>query len=103
MRRVLEVPNPVVYSYLADVYRNRFDPWLLLGRIAESEYVTLSLGASLQAKQNGPASRLAHDQKMSASVARAFLRVPWVLVGQWFRYKISGVPKDIGVDPVWTL
>lgn len=31
------------------------------------------------------------------------MRVPWVFVGQWFRYEIFGILKDVDVDPVPTL
>lgn len=44
-RRGLGVPSPVVYSYLTNVYQNKFTALLLAGRTAEVIYVTLSLGA----------------------------------------------------------
>lgn len=75
--RALGVPNSVVYSYLLDVYRNRFAALHLAGRIAEAKFVTLSLGAFLQTVQHGLANRFAHDKIKSACVARdALLLVP---------------------------
>lgn len=98
------MPNPAVYSYRTDVYRNGSASLLLVCRIAKAEYVVLSHGAFLRAVQYGLMSCFAHDHMKSACAAQgALLRVPWVLVGEWFRYGIFEILKDMKVDPVLAL
>lgn len=88
----LGVPSPVVHSYLTDVYCNGFAVSLLVGRVVEAEYEVFSGDAILQAVQYGLVSRSAHDQMRSACARQgALLRVPWLLVGQWFRYRVFSV------------
>lgn len=55
--RSLGVPNPVVYSYFTDVYCNGYAASLMVGCIAEAEYVASSFGAFLRAMQYRPGSR----------------------------------------------
>lgn len=82
-RRVLWLPSAVLYSYPTDIYRNGSFALLLVGRIAEAGYVTLSLSSLLWTVEYSPASHFAHDQMMSVCAGRVvLLPVPWVLVGQ---------------------
>lgn len=50
-----------MYTYLTDVYRIGSAALLLVGRIAEAEYVTLPFGSFFWAVQYGPLNRFAHD------------------------------------------
>lgn len=97
--------NTIVYSYLTDVYRNESAVVrLLLDRLAEAEHAILSLDAFLQAVQDVPARRFAHDQTMSACVGgRALLRVSRVLVSQWFCFRILLTLRDMDFYPVLAL
>lgn len=102
--RVSEVPKPVVYLYLSDVYCSWSTASLLAGRIRKAIYVVLSLGAFLRVGQYGSVSRFGHDQMRSACASQgALLRVLWALVSQWFCYGLFGILKEMDVDPVLAL
>lgn len=62
VQRASGVPDPVVYSYLTEVYRNGSATSLLIGRIVEAEYVVLSDGTFSRAVQYDPVSLFAHEQ-----------------------------------------
>lgn len=96
---MLWAPKLVVYSYLTIVYFHRSTASLLAGKIEMTKYFTLSVGAFSWAVQYGPASRFAHYQMMSACAGQgALLRVPCGVVGQWFRYGICGILKNVDSD-----
>lgn len=93
-----------MYSYLRNVYCDGTAASLLAGRNAEAEYIVLLLGSFLRAVQYGTASCFSFDQIRSACAVReALLRVPRVLVGQWFRFGIFGILEDMNVNPVLAL
>lgn len=99
--RALRVPNLVVYSYFLDVYCNGSVASLFVGRTVKAKYVVLSLGAFVRVVQYGPHSRFAHNPMWSMWDGRGvLLQVAWVLVGQWIRYEMFSILKDMDVDPV---
>lgn len=95
----------MVYSYCTDKYRNGSAAGrLVIGRLAEVEYVVLSLGAFLRTVEHGPASRLAHEQMVKACAGRGvLLPVPGSLIGQWFLPGLFAILRDMYVDPVLAL
>lgn len=64
----------------------------------------MSLGVLLRAVHYDSVGCFAFDQMRGACADRhAFLRVPWALVSQWFRYGIFGVVRNMDVDLVLAL
>lgn len=97
-------PIRVLNSYLTDVYPNGSAPSFLVGRISETENVSLSLGAFLRAAQYGLVSCFVHYRMMSAFAGHgALLQVPRMFVDWWFRYGIFNILKDVDVDPALAL
>lgn len=100
----LGAPNAVVYSYLTDVHCNRSAASLLIGRVEEADYITLSLVAFLRAVLYHPIACFAHGSAMSPCAWRsALLRVPWVVVDRCSRYGMFGIFKGMDVDLVLVL
>lgn len=88
MQKALGVSNPIVLSYLSDLYCGRSElQGVTVTRIEEEQFLIFSLGALLRAARVGAVEWLSFDLMIAFCKSRdAISRFTSLLIEEWFLF-----------------
>lgn len=100
--RALEIPTPVVFSYLADKTQSGASLERdLVRKVAEVQYNVTSLGAFLRDARYGPVERLAYPRMVyGCEGGSTLMRVLLCSIKSWCALGIFWLLQNVAVDSV---